>query len=301
MLKESVLNVLMYYDIFHYPLTLEEIFKSCEKKCTRAQIEQSVEELVNDKIIYRFEKFYCLHDKLDLILRRIDGNQRAQRYLKIANPFIKIIASFPFVKAIFISGSISKNYAAKNSDVDYFVVAAPNKIWILKTLLILFKKIFLFNYNKFFCANYIIDDEHLTITKQNIYTSLEIVTLIPVYGKDYCQQFYDANKWVKNYHPNHPLPSLEQVPKYRRRYGKLMIEFLLNNRLGRKLDDLMLKFVTKFWVLKHGKRYDSKEEYEAAITNTKQVSRAHWRNFHKSVFVDLEDRKKMYKDTTLVD
>ncbi|OJJ15177.1 hypothetical protein BKI52_39625 [marine bacterium AO1-C] len=301
MLKQSVLNVLMYYDIFHYPLTIEEIFKSCDQKCSRAQVECIVEELVDDKIIFRFEKFYSLHNKLDLILRRLDGNQRADRYLKIAHLFIKIIASFPFVRAIFVSGSVSKNYADKNSDVDFFVIAAPNKVWILKVMLVLFKKTFLLNHNKFFCANYLIDSDHLTISNKNIYTSLEIVTLIPVYGKSYCQKFYEENEWVKDFYPNYPLPSLEQVPKSRRRSGKFIMEMLLSNKLGNKLDDLMLKLVTKYWKIKHGKNYKSQDDYQAAITNTKQTSRAHWRNFHKSVFVDLETKKEAFRNTSLVD
>ena len=300
MLKESILNVLIYYDIFHYPLTIEEIFKSCPQKCNKKQVEECLEKLEEEKLVFKFEKFYTLHNKLDLILRRLDGNQRAKRYLKTARLFIKIIASFPFVRAIFVSGSISKNYADKNSDVDFFVIAEPNRIWILKTMLILFKKTILLNHNKYFCANYIIDSEHLTIPTQNIYTSLEIVTLIPVYGKHYCKKFYQENQWVKGFYPNYPLPGLEQIPKCKKRYGKFIIEKLLNNRFGNKLDDLMLRLVTKYWQIKHGKDYQSQDDYQAAITHTKQTSRAHWRNFHKSVFSDLESKKKTF-NTTLVD
>ena len=51
-----------------------------------------------------------------------------------------IIAAFPFVRAVGISGSLSKQYADENSDIDYFIITAANRLWIAKNLPAYFQK-----------------------------------------------------------------------------------------------------------------------------------------------------------------
>ena len=85
---------------------------------------------------------------------------------------------FPFVRGVFLSGSISKGFMSESDDIDYFIITAPGRLWLTRTLLILFKKIFLFNSFRNFCLNYFIDSENLYIPEHNRYTATEIVFLI---------------------------------------------------------------------------------------------------------------------------
>ena len=78
----------------------------------------------------------------------------------------KFISKFPYVRAILLSGSISKGYMDKDSDVDYFIITQPNRLWVTRLLLMLFKKIFLFNSRKVFCINYFVDSEKLEIEEK---------------------------------------------------------------------------------------------------------------------------------------
>jgi hypothetical protein len=54
-----------------------------------------------------------------------------------------------------------------------------------------------------FCLNYFIDEEKLQIKEQNIFTAVEVATLMPLKGRTVFKDFFQANDWVYQYLPNH--------------------------------------------------------------------------------------------------
>ena len=73
----------------------------------------------------------------------------------------RFISKFPFVAAVGVSGSLSKGYYDSDSDIDFFIITQHNRLWICRTLLMVYKKIFLLNSRKYFCPNYFISSEQL--------------------------------------------------------------------------------------------------------------------------------------------
>ena len=54
------------------------------------------------------------------------------------------IAKFPYIECVSLSGALSKGYYDDDDgDFDFFIITKPNRLWIARTLLILYKKIFL--------------------------------------------------------------------------------------------------------------------------------------------------------------
>jgi predicted nucleotidyltransferase len=51
--------------------------------------------------------------------RRIKGNRNAEQILNTAYKISRILYQFPYVRGIGISGSLSKNFADKNADIDF--------------------------------------------------------------------------------------------------------------------------------------------------------------------------------------
>jgi hypothetical protein len=51
--------------------------------------------------------------------------------------------------------------------------------------------------------NYFVDEAQLTIEEKNIYTATEVATLLPLTGAKTFNQFYTANRWVKEFLPNY--------------------------------------------------------------------------------------------------
>src|SRR5690606_3777846 len=102
------------------------------------------------------------------------GNLMANKFSDIARKKAKLISQFPFVRGVMASGSLSKGYADEKSDIDFFIITIPNRLWIARTLLVLYKRIFLLNSHKFFCVNYFVDEKHLGIEEKNLFTATEL-------------------------------------------------------------------------------------------------------------------------------
>jgi hypothetical protein len=233
--------------MFRYPVTIEEICLFLNRKEPVAAVAVSIEQLMLKKQVFRFEEFYLLHNDMSLVERRRKGNQHAENLLHIAYRIGSLLGRFPFVKAVGISGSLSKNYAEDDADIDFFIITAANRLWIARTLLHCLKKLsFLVGKQHWYCMNYFIDEDALLIAEENIFTATEVVTLKPVYGDSTMQQFLIANKWALDYLPNYRLQtsiiSEDNAPWY-----KKLLQSLFNNRFGVWLDDYLMRVTAKRW------------------------------------------------------
>ncbi|MEO6978909.1 MAG: nucleotidyltransferase domain-containing protein, partial [Mucilaginibacter sp.] len=160
------------------------------------------------------------------------------------------VRKFPQRGGIAISGSLSKNFADDNSDIDLFIITAKNKLWIARTIMHCFKKLtFLVNKEHLFCMNYYIDEQQLEIAEKNIYTAIEIATLIPLQGDTVFDSFFAANAWTRNYLPNKNMRIACAKP-VKTRLLKSLVELLFNNKAGNKIDNMLMKVTGARWLKK---------------------------------------------------
>jgi hypothetical protein len=247
-IKKNILAALAYFDLFNYPLTMEEVFLNLPAKCDQQEFEFALRGLVVDRVVYHFGKFYTLKNDYFLIERRINGNAKAEEMIAVAKKVGDFLIGFPYVRGIAISGSLSKNFADETSDVDLFIITAKNRLWIARTIMHCFKKLtFLVNKHQYFCMNYYIDELELQIREKNIYTAIEIATLMPLHGDTVFEQFYIDNSWTREYLPNKCL-RLTTARSLKKSSLKIFTEMLFNNWLGNKIDDLLLKISAKRWL-----------------------------------------------------
>jgi hypothetical protein len=206
-LEYSILKVLSYFDIFHYPLLPKEIFYFLDRQIPSEALLPALKQLSQLGIIYHFDGYYSLRNDAGLIHKRRAENNRAEILLPKARMVSNLLYHFPFVRVIGISGSLSKNVADPDADFDYFIITQANRLWIARTLLILLRRCsFIVGKQDWLCLNYFIDDSCLQIPEQNIYTATELQTLIISRGNLTSLSFLAANAWVKRYFPNYPPP-----------------------------------------------------------------------------------------------
>ena len=279
-LAASFLRTLIYFDIFSYPLTRQEIFEYSSIKSFELQEGIiTLEYLIEHRLISNYLGYYFIGNDWDKVAQRVAGNKMASKRMKNARFFSGIIASFPFTRGVYISGSLSKGYMDENSDIDYFILTSPNRLWLCRTLLILFKKIFLLNSHKNFCINYLVDTDNLEIKERNIYTATEVALLLPMYNYKLFKQFLKENSWVKEYYPNlkqNETLSVKGLPRL-----KKITEKMLDNRLGDKLDNFFFKTTSRYWENKHKKIDVTKPESE--LVWYKHVSQYNPRHFRLNV------------------
>lgn len=279
--EAGVICTLLYFDIFHYPLTLEELIRFHPQKNNRTDIINAISLLRNKLVIFKLDNFYSLHPNNAFAQRRKAGNELAKKRLQTAKRFSWLISKFPFVRAIMISGSLSKDYMEASSDIDYFIITEPGRLWLTRGLLALFKRFFLLNSHKFFCTNYLIDSQSLEIEEKNIYTAMETATLIPVYGKELYEKFAHKNQWTKNHLPNmHGARNAfiaEGVSHFRN-----MVEKMLSGSMGEKLDLYFMNLAIQRWKKQFGDSFSTKD-FELAFKSKRNVSKNHPRFFQKQI------------------
>jgi predicted nucleotidyltransferase len=246
-IKENILATLAYFDIFQYPLTGGEIFLFLKNKYEQDEFDTALKCLVGNQSIYQFSNFYTLKNDHTLTARRCAGNEKAAELIKIAHTVSDWLIKFPYVRGIAISGSLSKNFADENSDIDLFIITAKNRLWIARTLMHAFKKLtFLVNKQDYFCMNYYIDEAQLEIVEKTLYTAIEVVTLIPLQGDTVIEQFYATNAWTREYLPN-KIMRLSSAKPLRSGTFKTLFERIFNSPAGNVIDDVLMKITASRW------------------------------------------------------
>ena len=199
---QNILKTLGYFDLFQYPLTRAEIRQFHAENTTHAEIDEALDLLLDEKTIFLLDEFYSLQNDPGLAERRRNGNRLAASQMQTAGRVARFLAKFPYVKAVAVSGSLSKNFATKNTDIDFFIVTEANRLWIARTFMHLYKKLtFLTGRQHWYCMNYYVDLQGMEIKEKNIFTAMESVTLLPMQGKKAMDDFMTDNNWVSGYFP----------------------------------------------------------------------------------------------------
>lgn len=281
----AVVRTLHYFDIFHHPLTRAELTRFCPVAPHR--IGAALLALQRDGLVHACDDHHALRPVEALLEQRRVNETRASSRMAKAMRMSRFIAGFPYVEAVMLSGSMSKGVLAADGDIDYFIVTRPGRLWVARTLLVLYKKLFLLNSRRDFCVNYFVDTEHLPIEDRNLYTATEVVTLKPMIGNATCTDFFRSNEWAFQRFPNHPRPvlSIGEAPRGR---AKRMLERALNGRIGEHLDDLCMRLTFLRWK----RRFSGMDArtFELALRTRKYVSKHHPQSFQHRVLDALNER-----------
>ena len=297
--SEAVIEVLRYFHMFRHPLYSEEIHKFLRVPISGNELSGLLNVMVANGEIYVLCDLYSLENNHDIFSKRLSGAEQASGRMEEAFKSGKIIATFPFVKCVCISGSLSKGYADKDSDIDFFIVTQHERLWICRTMLHLFKKFtFLVNKQHSFCMNYFIDENKLLLEEQNIFTATELTTLIPVYNIPTYNQLMHENKcWVTEFFKNADIDKDPFEKTTKKPFVKFFTETLFNIFSPERLNMLLMKFTDKLWRHKWEKRNYPMQDYDLAMKTRWYVSKQHPLNFQKKV---LKAQKGIVKDVDAI-
>lgn len=292
-LSEGIIKALLYYDLFDYPLTPDEIFKTLPSNhVTRHDVQRELDVLVKQTLVYKLGNFFSVQSNPVLEIKRIQGNLLAGKHLQIATRKAQVISRFPFVRSVMVSGSLSKGYADEKSDIDFFVITQPGRLWIARSLLALYRRLAYFNSRRYFCINYFIDEEHLEIEEKNLFTATELTTLVPLYGLTEHQELMHSNEWVRNFLPNYQ-PRLADVETPSRPALKQLAERLINFCFPNKLDNLLMGLALRRWKKLYGQSLGG-EEFKLAFKSRRSVSKSHPLGYQNKIITRYEERVRSF-------
>lgn len=281
--EQNILKTLGYFDLFHYPLTGEEIYLFHAEPVLHSVIDAALEALINDGSVFRLDEFYSVQSDLSLVQKRRKGNMLAIEQMKRARQVSKLLSRFPFTKGIAVSGSLSKNFANDETDIDFFIVTEANRLWIARTFMHLYKKLtFLTGHQHWFCMNYYVDEAGLEISEKNIFTAMEIVTLIPMQGKDSLDNFMAGNGWIKKYFPVERI-AINDTPEIQRGVIRKLVERIFYGNFGNSVDKWLMNITDKRWQKKAEKHQINSKGISMGMIVGRHVSKPDPKNFQNKV------------------
>lgn len=210
--SNAILTTLLYSDIFDFPLTKRELwlYLCGHSLLSKPDFERALQTLPG--FIRQQDGYFFLRNRGDLVALRKQREKESSFKLQMASQIARFIFSIPTILLIGVSGSVAMKNSRKDDDIDFFIIARKNTLWLTRLLVV-----FLLTVTgklrrrdeseraNTFCTNMFMDEQSLSLssTRRNLYTAHEIVRMVPLYERDNTyKRFLIANKWVENYLPN---------------------------------------------------------------------------------------------------
>lgn len=171
----------------------------------------------------------------------------------------------PFVEMVGLNGSLATNTADAASDIDFYVVTTPGRLYTARILTIAVTQLTgLRRYGTHIagriCLNRFATRAGLTVTPHNEYHARVFSPLVPLFSlPGVYARYRAANEWMAQEHwPVIPLPSWRRdvravastQPQIRR-----VVEFCLRGRIGDVLENRLSAYQRER-ILRYGATYD---------------------------------------------
>ena len=125
-------------------------------------------------------------------------------YDKKARKWARFLGRLPGVVAIFLSGSLAQGKGTEKSDIDFFIITRPGRIWIARFFVFLILKCFgqlakEHHHAGKICPNHFIISTHLEIREQDAYAAHLFSKVKPLYDpKNIYSIFMEENRhWME--------------------------------------------------------------------------------------------------------
>ncbi|MCH8545567.1 MAG: hypothetical protein LAT54_02440 [Cryomorphaceae bacterium] len=275
---QHIIYCLRYFSFFHHPLRADEIHRYIDVKIALKECESCLKVLADKGEVFTDGCYFALNK--DHLKKRKDHEALNNRLMKIGHRVGRLVGLFPFVRGVYISGSVSKSGAdGIDDDIDFFIITEKNRLWTARLFLILFKKAFLFNSKKYFCVNFFKSADDLVLIKRNRYIATEAASLIPVVNHKLLLDLYAENKWIELEMPN----AHAYWTKTAKEPLKLpWIEFVLNGQFGDVVENKAFRIFEKHQKSKY------KGHRSAEIVATKSTSALFPNSVEKEVLTFLK-------------
>lgn len=239
-LSEAIIKIVVFFDLFSYPLTAYEAWRYLGIAAEFEEVPPELKKLVTDKHLEERQGFYFLLGQGELLNIRKQRYHFTNRKLKIAHRAVRLFSLLPTVRLVALSNLIGHHNLRDGSDIDIFIIAKENRIWLTRLFCAGLMKILRqrptpTKKRDKICLSFYIDTEHLNLQSMTMgsddqYFNFWLAGLYPLYDRGaYYHQLISENTWLKDYLPNG--------------------DFILSNQSYRESPDAWYKpqFVVKSW------------------------------------------------------
>ncbi len=225
--KEAIIKTIAFFDLFDYPVTAFEIWKYCfNERSDRFQrgLSDIIKVLDNQRVQAQFcqsvqtaHGFYFLAGRENIIKTRMARYNYTDKKFKRALRVAKFFKFIPWIKMIAVGNIIGSHNLKKESDIDFFIITEPGRIWITRFFCAGLMKLFGMRPKEGdeqdkICLSFFISEEAMDlqglmleyrISDIDVYFVYWLACLAPIYDKgETYKKLIKANSWLKEYLPN---------------------------------------------------------------------------------------------------
>lgn len=236
LVEAAILRTILYADVFSFPLKIDEIHRYLihDAPLNLSDIDTTLRtSLYLQKHLLIQDDYVCLKSHQEIIAIRKKREATTQKLWASAIQYGKLLSLIPFVRMVALTGALAvRNPSDINDDFDYLLITTRGRVWLARAFAVLIVRIVKL-FGRELCPNYVLADDQLLQSRQEMYTAHELAQMIPIYGVKIYQEMLIQNKWVENYLPNvTAYPIQADKPRHIRKIA----EWLLSGWLGDKLE-----------------------------------------------------------------
>ena len=257
-IEKSIIKTLAFSAAIGRALTRAELWAELyapSLAVDKESFEEALDTLLRAREVIREGAFFRLRDTTYDWFDRIRKTTIADKKIRRAYRIVGVVSKLPFVRAIFVCNTVAFGTAETSSDIDFFVVTAPRRIWTARFFMIMVAAICGWRpsprrVRDQACFSFFVDEKHLDLGKwrivpDDIYLAYWLTNLLPLYDpRNIFTRLQAENRWCHELLPNTSQTYCAgknwQVLQSRSLFGR---KPLLENILGGKLGDWKEKYL----------------------------------------------------------
>ena len=272
-LRKAIILTLAYHGALEAPLTVPQIDRylfgpPSGEIFSLASLRKAVLELKSKGLVQGEKGFYWIKGafpaKKRLWVSLLQKEKISSQKINLARQAVYLFSLIPFLRGIFLCGSVSRKTAKDESDIDFLVLTEKKRVWFVRFFLtisafLLGKKVSDSGSRKNkFCLNHYRGSgkEKLEKNLQDFYSATEYGRMLNIFSpRQREREFFKENAtWLKKILPNFDCekPAIYHFPKLEK-IG-LIAEKILRGKLGDWLENFLKRI--QLAKINWGKRAD---------------------------------------------
>ena len=221
--QQSILATLNYFDLFDYPLTLEElhVYLYCPpKELSDIGLVLQIldEQLIPRGFVACVRGIYTLAGREAIVSTRLERYESVHWKYKKAVRYGRLLAMLPCVRMVAVCNELAYGNARDEGDIDLYIVSRHGYLWLTRLFCSVVMELLGQRPNiatkekkdalclSFLASDHGLDCQSLLLPAVDGIVDIQflywIIQLTPIYDKgDYYEQFYNQNAWVEEYLP----------------------------------------------------------------------------------------------------
>ncbi len=210
-LSESIAKVIVFFDLFDYPLSSYEIWQYLDISADLSEIKDILDAGISG--IESENGFYFLVSRREIILERQRRYHFSANKFRLANRAVKLFRLIPYVEMVAVSNIIGSHNLRDGSDIDLFIVTSPRRLWLTRLFCAGVAKILGWRPTRetkrnriclsFYASSNALDLSALRLGEEDIYFNYWLAGLVPIYDQNQIyHHLIEENGWLQRSLPN---------------------------------------------------------------------------------------------------